>query len=144
MGIILAGRHVDLDQRVAIKALRRESLDDAELVARFLREARASAKLKSEHVARVIDVGRHGADQVPFIVMEFLHGSDLSEVHLRHQGIRALEGDTQWRRRRPLLRLHHLQRVRLWQRLCLRIRLGLPGLYPHLRLGAPGGMQVKQ
>ncbi len=80
MGVILGGRHVDLDQRVAIKALRKESLDDAELVARFLREARASAKLKSEHVARVIDVGRHGADQVPFIVMEFLHGSDLSEL----------------------------------------------------------------
>ncbi len=80
MGIILAGRHLELDQRVAIKALRKESMEDPELVARFLREARASAKIKSEHVARVIDVGRHGENQVPFIVMEFLRGSDLAEV----------------------------------------------------------------
>jgi serine/threonine-protein kinase len=78
MGVILLGRHTELDQRVAIKALRPDALKEPEMVARFTREARALARLKSEHVARVIDVGKEG--QSPFMVMEYLKGKDLSEL----------------------------------------------------------------
>jgi serine/threonine-protein kinase len=48
-------------------------------VGRFAQEARAVVRLKSEHVARVIDVGRleNGA---PFIVMEYLDGTDLGTL----------------------------------------------------------------
>jgi serine/threonine-protein kinase len=51
---------------------------DAGVVARFLREAQASARLRSDHVCRVFDVGRLG-DGAPYLVMELLDGSDLAQ-----------------------------------------------------------------
>lgn len=77
MGIVVAATHVQLRQRVAIKFLLHGARGD--IVTRFLREARAAARLKSEHVARVLDVGElpNGS---PFMVMEFLEGSDLEGV----------------------------------------------------------------
>jgi hypothetical protein len=77
MGVVVAAHHVDLDDRVAIKFLLPEVLGHAEAVARFAREARAAVKIKSEHVAKVTDVGKleNGA---PYMVMEYLDGSDLS------------------------------------------------------------------
>ena len=76
MGVVVAATHVDLDQRVAIKFLREVS---PEALARFQREARLLVRLKSPHVARVIDVGSLD-DDTPYIVMEHLDGSDLSSV----------------------------------------------------------------
>jgi eukaryotic-like serine/threonine-protein kinase len=79
MGVVVAARHVELDEPVAVKFLHGAALDDPEATARFLREARAAVKIRSEHVARVIDVGRF--DQgAPYMVMEYLHGQDLSAV----------------------------------------------------------------
>ena len=78
MGVVIAATHLQLGQRVAIKLMRKELISD-EAVERFLREARALVRLRSEHVARVIDVGET-ADGVPFMVMEYLEGSDLSDV----------------------------------------------------------------
>src|SRR5688572_3576332 len=84
MGVVVAALHIALDERVAIKFLLPEALTNAEAVARFAREARAAVKIKSQHVARVIDVGtlETGA---PYMVMEFLKGQDLSN-HLRSNG----------------------------------------------------------
>src|SRR5262249_41738233 len=48
-----------------------------ELVKRFMREARASSSLKSEHVAKVSDVGKM-ENGCPYLVMEYLEGQDLS------------------------------------------------------------------
>jgi serine/threonine-protein kinase len=48
-------------------------------VARFAREARAAAKLQSEHVARVLDVGSLEGG-IPYLVMEYLEGEDLARV----------------------------------------------------------------
>jgi len=56
-----------------------EALGSGEAVERFLREARAAVKLRSEHVARVSDVGTLDTG-APYIVMEYLDGSDLSVV----------------------------------------------------------------
>ena len=74
MGVVVAAHHVQLDERVALKFLLPDALGDAEAVARFAREARAAVKIKSEHVARVIDVGtlENGA---PYMVMEYLEGA---------------------------------------------------------------------
>ncbi len=57
MGVVLAARHMHLNQRVAIKLLRKEAGLVGTSTSRFLREARAAAALTSEHVARVLDVG---------------------------------------------------------------------------------------
>jgi serine/threonine-protein kinase len=53
------------------------------LVERFLREARSATRIKSEHVVRVMDVGRL-EDGLPFLVMEYLEGCDLGELLCRH------------------------------------------------------------
>ena len=77
MGVVVAAHHLQLDEKVALKFLLPDALDNSEAVARFAREARAAVKIKSEHVARVIDVGAlpNGA---PYMVMEYLDGGDLA------------------------------------------------------------------
>ena len=79
MGVVVEATHLQLEDRVAIKFWLPEALANPEAVGRFAREARAAGKIKGEHVARVIDVGtlETGA---PFMVMEYLHGRDLSAV----------------------------------------------------------------
>jgi len=79
MGYVVSAMHVELGEVVALKFLRPEALQIDELVERFSREARAAAKIRSEHVARVYDVGVL-PDGVPFIVMEHLAGQDLADV----------------------------------------------------------------
>jgi len=78
MGVVVACTHLQLNERVAIKMLRKDVLLDEEAIERFTREARAAAKLKSEHVARVTDTGLF--DGVPYMVMEFLEGLDLGQL----------------------------------------------------------------
>ena len=84
MGMVVSAMHIQLDERVAIKFLLPEALANPEAVARFGREARAAVKIKSEHVARVTDVGalETGA---PYMVMELLRGKDLGAA-LRERG----------------------------------------------------------
>ncbi|MDP9152426.1 MAG: serine/threonine protein kinase, partial [Myxococcota bacterium] len=79
MGVVVAAHHEQLDQGVAIKFVRSDALANADAVERFLREARAAAKLRSEHAARVLDVGTLESG-VPYMVMELLEGSDLAQV----------------------------------------------------------------
>jgi serine/threonine-protein kinase len=77
MGYVVAARHMQLDQQVAIKVLIPELAENEDAVARFLREARAAVKIRSEHIVRVLDVGTLD-DGAPFMVMEFLEGRDLA------------------------------------------------------------------
>jgi len=79
MGVVAAATHVQLDHRIAIKVLHDQAASDHAMVERFLREARAVAKLRSEHVCRVFDVGRLDSG-APFIAMELLDGVDLARA----------------------------------------------------------------
>jgi eukaryotic-like serine/threonine-protein kinase len=83
MGIVVAATHLQLDERVALKFLLPEALANPEAVERFAREARAAVKIKSEHVARVSDVGTLEGGS-PYMVMEYLHGEDLASYVRRH------------------------------------------------------------
>ncbi len=76
MGAVVAATHVELLETRAIKFMLPSQFGDAEAVERFLREARASSRLKSEHVAKVFDVGRLETG-APYMVMEYLEGQDL-------------------------------------------------------------------
>ena len=78
-GLIVAARHVALDQRVAIKFLLPKALKNKDALERFAREARTSARLRSDHTVRVYDVGTL-ENGTPFMVMECLDGVDLAEV----------------------------------------------------------------
>jgi serine/threonine-protein kinase len=77
MGVVHAATHECLEQEVALKALLPSLVQDPSVVERFVREARAAAKLKSDHVVRVFDVGIH--EGVPYMAMELLEGSDLAD-----------------------------------------------------------------
>jgi serine/threonine-protein kinase len=89
MGVVVAAHHLQLDEKVALKFLLPEALMNPDAVARFAREARAAVKIKSEHVARVTDVGTlpNGA---PYMVMEYLEGGDLA-AWLEQRGALPLE-----------------------------------------------------
>jgi serine/threonine-protein kinase len=78
MGLVLAARHREHRELVALKVLLPALRDKPELCARFAREARAGIRIKSPHVARVYDVDT--VDGVPFMVMEHLTGQDLAAV----------------------------------------------------------------
>src|SRR5438445_10409242 len=85
MGYVVAARHNQLDQQVAIKILMPELCENEDAVASFLREARASVRIQNEHIARVLDVGTLDAG-APYMAMEILAGRDVAkELEERHR-----------------------------------------------------------
>lgn len=79
MGVVVAARNLHLDQLVALKFMLPQAMVNKEAKARFMREARAVARLKSEHITRVLDVGTLD-DGAPYIVMELLEGRDVATL----------------------------------------------------------------
>ena len=75
MGVVVQATHLQLGQAVAVKFLLPEVLHNPDIVQRFLREAQNAVRLRSEHVARVIDVGtlETGA---PYMVLSLIHISE--------------------------------------------------------------------
>lgn len=78
MGVVVEAHHLELEQSVAVKFLYPECARANDGAERFRREARAAARIKSDHVARVLDMGTLEEGGAPFIVMEYLRGKDLS------------------------------------------------------------------
>ncbi|WP_170320023.1 protein kinase domain-containing protein [Polyangium spumosum] len=83
MGIVLSATHLALGGFVAVKVLSPRAAHRRG-IARLQREARATARIRSEHVARVMDVGMLGEGR-PFIVMEYLEGADVAAT-LKERG----------------------------------------------------------
>ena len=79
MGLVVRARHLALDETVAIKFLRSELRHDPLAVDRLLQESRALARIHSEHVPRVLDVGM-SFELGPYIVMEYLEGTSLAAL----------------------------------------------------------------
>lgn len=79
MGLVYEAEHQLLGIPLALKVLRPELIEQPGMVARFHHEARCTAKLRGEHVVRVLDQGRLETG-LPFFVMERLHGLDLRVV----------------------------------------------------------------
>jgi serine/threonine protein kinase len=75
MGTVYLGYDQFFDQQRAIKVMK-EGVDDEELRNRFLREARAAAKLDHPNIIRILDLDLD-ADKHPYIVMEYVEGEDL-------------------------------------------------------------------
>jgi serine/threonine-protein kinase len=89
MGVVVAARHLDLDELRAVKLMHPVQVENAQAVERFLREARATVRLRSEHIPRLYDVGRLESG-APYIVMEVLEGSDLRTL-LKARGILPIQ-----------------------------------------------------
>lgn len=94
MGVVVAAKHLQLEQKVALKFLLPEALTNQDAVLRFEREARAAVKIQSEHVAKVLDVGKLDTG-APYMVMEYLTGSDLSDV-MKIRGMLPYEEAIDW------------------------------------------------
>jgi len=90
MGYVVAARHLQLDQLVAMKFLRKNADENTEAGTRFLREAKAVVKLRNEHIAKVYDVGTLETGE-PYIVMEYLDGCDLSALAKQRHVVPASE-----------------------------------------------------
>ena len=87
MGVVVAAEHLTLHSKVAVKFMLPQLVAHQSIVQRFVNEARAASRIQNEHVARVLDVGSMTGEGlpeggVPYMVMEFLHGRDLS-MHVR-------------------------------------------------------------
>ncbi len=90
IGVVVAAEHLQLRESVAIKFLLPGPARDAAMVARFLREARAAVRIRSEHVAKVLDVGTTDAG-APFMVMEHLEGTDLAALRRERRAVFGVE-----------------------------------------------------
>src|SRR5258708_6212098 len=78
VGVVVRARHQQLLEPCAIKFLLPRLAAAPMARERFLREARACARLKSDNVVRVFDVGALD-DGTPYMVLEYLEGIDLEE-----------------------------------------------------------------
>lgn len=81
MGIVFEAEDQQLHRHVALKVMRPELAEDANVRARFLAEARAMAAVVHENVVKIYQIGQAG--DVPYLAMEFLTGESLAR-RLRH------------------------------------------------------------
>ncbi|RYD33738.1 MAG: serine/threonine protein kinase, partial [Verrucomicrobiaceae bacterium] len=79
MGAVYHAVHSRLGREVAIKLLPAALAQREEMAARFDREARALARLNHPNIVALHDFGRTAAGH-PFIVMEYVSGTDLSRL----------------------------------------------------------------
>jgi serine/threonine protein kinase len=93
MGSVWVADHLALQTQVAVKFMAAMIADDAAAIARFAREATSAAQIKSPHVVQVHDYGVT-PDGTPFMVMELLHGEDLS-TRLKREGALPFESVAQ-------------------------------------------------
>ena len=103
MGKVYLAEHPFMGRRAAIKILRAMYLDDKNMVARFVNEARAANAIHHPNIVEIIDVG-YLPDGPPYLMMEFLEGETLGmrltrlgrlstaeAVHVLDQAASALE-----------------------------------------------------
>ena len=82
MGAVYEARHSIIGKRVAIKVLLDKFLENEELIARLLQEARLASSIGHQNIVDVTDFGTT-RDGRAFVVMEFLEGEPLSELIMR-------------------------------------------------------------
>ena len=86
MGVTYKAFDVDLHCPVTLKVISERYLGDESARLRFLREARAAARLRHSNVASVLHLGRTGSSY--FYAMEFVEGETLEKLIKRSGGLR--------------------------------------------------------
>ena len=89
MGVVYRAFQVGLERVVALKVIAPELLDDEDIRARFLVEARAAASVDHPNVIPVHEAGE--ADGVAYIAMRFVSGSDLRSLVRRAGALDPIE-----------------------------------------------------
>ncbi len=80
MAAVFEGQHTVISQRVAVKVLHRELHDSTEDVRRFFHEARAITQMKHPGIVECLDFADATPDSPPYLVMELVRGTSLSEI----------------------------------------------------------------
>jgi serine/threonine protein kinase len=75
MGFVFLAEDPRLQRKVALKVMRPTMAQDETARQRFLREARATASLRSDNIVTIYEIGQ--AEDVPYIAAELLHGRPL-------------------------------------------------------------------
>jgi len=75
-GIVLAARNIHLRERVALKIFASYTDGQEDLLRRRVEKAHLAARLKGEHVARIVDIGVT-LDAMPYVATEWLEGTTL-------------------------------------------------------------------
>jgi serine/threonine protein kinase len=78
MGVVYKAYDPILDREIALKTMTAEGLKDPVLKERFYREARAAGRLRHPNIVTIYELGEENS--VPFIAMEYIHGSDVHAV----------------------------------------------------------------
>jgi tRNA A-37 threonylcarbamoyl transferase component Bud32 len=86
MGTVFLAEHVLIKRKLAIKVLRPELAEDADVVERFMNEARAAGTLGHPNIVESTDMG-FTRDGIPYIVFEFLEGTLLVDEIYRLRGL---------------------------------------------------------
>src|SRR5829696_6814899 len=82
MARVYRGRDLRLNRQVAIKVLLSHFASDSNFLRRFHHEAQAAANLRHPNIVDVYDVGQD--DDIHYIVMEYVAGSDLKALLMRN------------------------------------------------------------
>src|ERR1043165_8181344 len=85
-GTVFLAEHVLIKRRVALKVLHPDLATDAEVVQRFMNEARAAGTLGHPNIVESTDMG-FTRDNIPYIVFEYLEGSLLTDEIYRTKGL---------------------------------------------------------
>jgi serine/threonine protein kinase len=94
MGVVYRVEHLRMGKIAAMKVLHRDLAQDADVIARFEREAAAVSKLHHPHTVQVFDFGT--ANGALYLIMEYVRGQDLAHIIER-------DGPMPWARAAPLL-----------------------------------------
>ncbi|HEU0031730.1 MAG TPA: serine/threonine-protein kinase [Kofleriaceae bacterium] len=94
MGVVYRVEHLRMGKIAAMKVLHRDLAHDADVIARFEREAAAISKLHHPHTVQVFDFGT--AQGALYLIMELVRGQDLARIIER-------DGPMPWARAAPLL-----------------------------------------
>jgi serine/threonine protein kinase len=92
MGVVYEAEQVSLGRRVALKVLPGHAVGDRKTRERFVREAKAAARLHHTNIVPVFEVGREG--DVAFYAMQFIQGQGLDQVIDELARLRGREGES--------------------------------------------------
>jgi serine/threonine-protein kinase len=95
MGCVYQAEHALIEKKIALKVLFQDLTRRADLVARFLQEAKSASRIGHENVIDISDFGQ-SPEGLVYIAMEYLDGQDLGRLL-------KLEKTLDWARARPIL-----------------------------------------